>query len=193
MSRETFSFHSRIKPCTSVQGRTRTQPASSKADSECLLLYFMDFRGNKAENYRKDKREIMREKILRFMQGRHGVDQFAKFTMSAALVCLVLSMFFRIRIVMLILDYTGLVLLGYTYFRVFSRNLQRRSEENRKYLQKTDKIRKRMTQEKRMMEQRKVYHIYKCPECQQKIRIPRGKGKIEISCPKCGKKFIKRS
>ncbi|MDO5337762.1 MAG: hypothetical protein Q4E89_09985 [Eubacteriales bacterium] len=135
----------------------------------------------------------MREKIIRFMQGRHGVDQFAKFTMGAALVCLVLSVLFRIRMVTLILDYTGLVLLGYTYFRVFSRNLQRRREENQKYLQKTDKIRTRLTREKRMMEQRKDYHIYKCPECQQKIRIPRGKGKIEISCPKCGKKFIKRS
>ena len=57
----------------------------------------------------------------------------------------------------------------------------------------TDKLRARFQKEKRMMSQRKDYHIYSCPGCGQKIRIPRGGfKKVEIECPKCHTKFIKR-
>ena len=68
-----------------------------------------------------------------------------------------------------------------------------KNAENQKYLGYTQKIRSRFTREKNMMEQRKTHHIYTCPGCGQKIRIPRGKGqKVEIECPKCHEKFIKR-
>ena len=66
-------------------------------------------------------------------------------------------------------------------------------EQNQKYLQMTSKLRLRFNKEKNLMKQRKTHHIYACPGCGQKIRIPRGKGKIEIECPKCHTKFVKRS
>lgn len=135
----------------------------------------------------------MKEKIRQFMQGRYGIDQYGRFLLGAALVAIVLSMFFARSIVGLFLDYTGLVLLVYSYVRVFSRNISKRYGENQKYLEKTQKIRNWFLREKNLMGQRKEYHIYSCPGCKQKIRIPRGKGKIEISCPKCGTKFVKRS
>lgn len=135
----------------------------------------------------------MKEKIRQFMQGRYGIDQYGRFLLGAALVAIVLSMFFSRSIVGLFLDYTGLVLLVYSYVRVFSRNISKRYGENQKYLEKTQKIRNWFLREKNLMGQRKEYHIYSCPGCKQKIRIPRGKGKIEISCPKCGTKFVKRS
>ena len=78
-------------------------------------------------------------------------------------------------------------------FRVFSRNISKRYAENQKYLAKTYKLRTYIQQQKNSLAQRKVYHIYKCPGCKQKIRIPKGKGKIEIRCPKCGTTFIKKS
>ena len=129
------------------------------------------------------------------MQGRYGVDSLAKFTMGAALVCIVLAMFLGIKWPSLgsVLDTLGLVSIIYTYFRILSRNIQKRYEENQKYLDATYKIRVRFAREKNLMEQRKTNHIYTCPGCGQKIRIPRGKGKIEIDCPKCHTKFIKRS
>ena len=137
----------------------------------------------------------MRDRFNKFMQGRYGVDELSRFTMVAALVLIILTMFVNIvnRSVGSILDFLGIAAIVYAYFRIFSRNIQQRYEENQKYLTMTSKLRFRFNKEKNLMKQRKTHHIYSCPGCGQKIRIPKGKGKIEISCPKCHTKFVKRS
>ena len=84
-------------------------------------------------------------------------------------------------------------LIIYAYFRVFSRNIYKRSAENQWYLNKTYKLRTFLLKQKNLMQQRKTHHIYKCPVCKQKIRVPRGKGRIEIRCPRCNATFIKKS
>ena len=120
----------------------------------------------------------MKDKLNRFMQGRYGVDNFARFTLGVALFVIVVGSFMRQNAAGGVLDTVGFILIIYTYFRI---------------LGYTQKIRSRFTREKNMMEQRKTHHIYTCPGCGQKIRIPRGKGqKVEIECPKCHEKFIKR-
>lgn len=128
------------------------------------------------------------------MQGRNGVDQFARFTMGVALAAIVLTLFTGTRSgIGAFLDLFGMAAIVYTYFRIFSKNISKRYQENQKYLQMTDKLRAHFQKEKRMMSQRKDYHIYSCPGCGQKIRIPRGGfKKVEIECPKCHTKFIKR-
>lgn len=128
------------------------------------------------------------------MQGRNGVDQFARFTMGVALAAIVLTLFTGTRSgIGAFLDLFGMAAIVYTYFWIFSKNISKRYQENQKYLQMTDKLRARFQKEKRMMSQRKDYHIYSCPGCGQKIRIPRGGfKKVEIECPKCHTKFIKR-
>ena len=128
------------------------------------------------------------------MQGRNGVDQFARFTMGVALAAIVLTLFTGTRSgIGAFSDLFGMAAIVYTYFRIFSKNISKRYQENQKYLQMTDKLRARFQKEKRMMSQRKDYHIYSCPGCGQKIRIPRGGfKKVEIECPKCHTKFIKR-
>ena len=137
----------------------------------------------------------MRDKFNIFMQGRYGVDELSRFTMGVALALIILTMFVNIvnRSVGSVLDFLGIAAIVYAYFRIFSRNIQQRYAENQKYLQMTSKLRLRFNKEKNLMKQRKTHHIYACPGCGQKIRIPRGKGKIEIECPKCHTKFVKRS
>ncbi len=130
----------------------------------------------------------MREKIYRFMAGRYGSDKFNQFIMIVALVLCILSLFGIPGVYLL-----GILCLIYAYFRMFSRNTYKRSMENTWYLQKTYKIRQWFATQKRDMQTRKTHHLYKCPSCRQKIRVPKGKGRIEIRCPKCSQTFIKKS
>lgn len=132
---------------------------------------------------------IMREKIARFMAGRYGMDSLGRSTMALTLVFIVLSYFTRNRLVPF-LAWAGIIL---TYYRMFSRNIYKRSAENQQFLNRTAKLRRWFYTQKNIFAQRKTHHIYKCPSCKQKIRIPRGKGRIEIRCPKCNTKFIKNS
>ena len=132
----------------------------------------------------------MKDKFLRFMYGRYGVDQFSKFLVVLGIIFLLLSGFSRYGSIFYLLS---LAILIYSYFRMFSRNHSRRYTENQCYLKYTSGIRRKFSSISYGLNQRKYYHIYKCPSCGQKIRIPRGKGKIEIRCPKCSAHFIKKS
>ena len=135
----------------------------------------------------------MKEKLIRFMQGRYGIDQLSKFLLITGLAVVLLSAFFGETAVRMLLYIFGWGVVIYCYFRIFSRNVQKRYAENQAYLMKTYKIRNWFQNQKNIWQQRKVYHIYTCPSCKQKIRIPKGKGKIEVRCPKCGTTFIKKS
>lgn len=130
----------------------------------------------------------MREKFARFMMGRYGVDQFGKFLSVAIFILLILGAFTHPIIYTL-----GIVGLIYMYFRVFSKNYAKRSAENQWYLKKSYAVRNWFGKQKRMFKLKKTHKIFKCPTCSQKIKVPKGKGKIEIRCTKCGTKFIKRS
>ena len=137
----------------------------------------------------------LRDRFREFMKGRYGsLDAFGKFTLGAALVLLVLAAFTtRLGAIGGIFDTLGLLALIYTYFRVFSKNIPKRYEENNRYLAYADKVRHAFSVEKDVMKQRKEYHVYKCPGCGQRLRIPHGKGKIEICCPKCNTRFTKNA
>lgn len=131
----------------------------------------------------------MREKLQRFMMGRYGMDEFSKFLMIVWLVLWGIDLFVNSGILSLL----SLGLLVYMYYRMFSRNIQKRYQENVKYLNIKNMIVSKLRSEKSIMKQRKTHHIYKCPTCKQKIRIPRGKGRICITCPKCKTEFTKVS
>ena len=141
-------------------------------------------RKNKAKGRRK-----MEEKGRKFMIGRYGVDSLSKFMLGTAVVLLVFAMGFRNNF----LNTLACLLVFLCYFRMFSRNYQKRAEENQKFLELKGKAATFLKREKEYFEQRKTHHIYKCPSCKQKIRVPKGKGKICITCPKCHTEFIKKS
>ena len=131
----------------------------------------------------------MRDKIYRFMQGRYGTDDFYKFLFWVALIGIVINWFFKSQL----LSFAVTLILVYAMYRVLSKNHSARYAENQRYLQVAAKIRYWFDQQKKLMEERKYHHIYTCPKCRQKIRIPKGKGKIMIRCPKCHHEFQKRS
>lgn len=122
------------------------------------------------------------------MWGRYGNDRFNQFLILCAVVCLVISFFAGSPFYIL-----GTVVMVYVYYRMFSRNVNRRTMENQRYLKQEMKIRSFFIKKKKELAQRKVYHIYRCPNCKQKLRVPRGKGKIAVRCRKCGSEFIKKS
>ena len=136
----------------------------------------------------------MREKFIRFMQGRNGVDQFSRFTMGVALVAIVLTLFTGTRNGLgAFLDILGMAALVYTYYRIFSKNISKRYAENQKFLNARYEWTVKAERRKKRFAQRKQYKFFKCPMCKQEVRVPRGHGKICITCPKCREQFVRRS
>lgn len=130
-----------------------------------------------------------KNKMMQFMQGRYGADQMGQMLSAVSMVFLIISLFSRNQ-AWFLLAVIGIV---YNYFRMFSKNISKRYAENQKYLKMTAGIRRKLASWKAQLAQRKIYHIYRCPGCKQKIRVPRGRGKIEIRCPKCNTRFVKKS
>ena len=130
-----------------------------------------------------------KDKMARFMYGRYGMDQLSRNLSLICLVLLIVTMFVRNNVIYMI----ALVGIVYTYFRVFSRNISRRSDENEKYLRFHYKVVGKLNKIKFRITDSKTHRIFRCPSCSQKIRVPRGKGKISIKCPKCRIEFIKRT
>lgn len=130
-----------------------------------------------------------KNKMMQLMQGRYGADQMGQMLSAVSMVFLIISLFSRNQ-AWFLLAVIGIV---YNYFRMFSKNISKRYAENQKYLKMTAGIRRKLASWKSQLAQRKIYHIYRCPGCKQKIRVPRGRGKIEIRCPKCNTRFVKKS
>ena len=131
----------------------------------------------------------MKERIRSFMAGRYGTDQLGRFTMGVGAVSLILYMFLHWNILYMI---TLFCLIWY-YSRALPRNHSRRYDENLKFLQLKNKALGKFRFAKTQWDQRKIYRFYTCPSCKQKIRVPRGHGKISITCPKCREEFIRKS
>lgn len=134
-----------------------------------------------------------RDRIRNFMQGRYGVDQFSEFLFIVAVVLWVLGRLLRLFGLSELLMALALILLLYVDYRILSRNCTKRYRENEQYLMVSGKFRRRWQKFCSRAKDRKTNHIYKCPSCKQKIRVPRGKGKIAITCPQCGTEFIRKS
>ncbi len=123
----------------------------------------------------------MKEKFIRFMYGRYGVDKLSKHLVWVGLVVGLLSMLFGGSLLYLF----SLVLFIYSYFRIFSKNTTKRYRELCSYERFLAKIKNGPATWKKEATQRKQYKIFKCPSCNQKLRIPRGHGRVEIRCKKC--------
>ena len=119
--------------------------------------------------------------LQRFMYGRYGTDKLNTVILAAGLICCLLSMFIPLAAVKLLFMLASYILMGIAIFRMLSRNTYKRYQENRKYLMLLQRFKD------------KEHRYYDCPRCRQQVRVPRGKGKISITCPKCREKFIKNT
>ncbi len=128
------------------------------------------------------------QKLRQFMYGRNGGDQLCFGLFVLAILCQIIYTITRFLPLYLL----SLVLYGIGIFRVLSRNIPKRQAENRKFMNFIWKIKNFWGNTKCRFEEAKTYKHFKCPSCGQKIRIPRGRGKVEICCPKCGTRFIKK-
>ena len=122
----------------------------------------------------------MKEKFQRFMYGRYGMDSLGRFMLWTAVLLFVLSTFTDNRFFYLI----AFVLMIFEYVRMLSRSISTRSSENRLYLSYVSRVKRYFEKQKYLMQLRKDYRIFSCPECKQKIKIPKGRKKVEIRCPK---------
>ena len=135
----------------------------------------------------------MKDWFERFMRGRYGVDHFSHFLLYVAMILMVVQLFIRNSIVRLVLSILVVIILAYAYVRIFSRNHYKRYSENEAYLKYCNQIKCLFSRERSRMQQRKTHRIFKCPNCGQSIRVPKGKGKIAITCPMCKTEFIKKT
>jgi hypothetical protein len=127
--------------------------------------------------------------LRRFMYGRYGFDQY-----SRALVFIA----FFVSLLAVIVRFTPLILLSYlvliySIFRTLSRNISKRTQENMVYYKIAGALKNKLKNLKLTLIGTKTHKYYRCSHCKQTIRVPKGKGKICITCPKCRAEFIKRT
>ncbi len=131
----------------------------------------------------------LKDKFRRFMVGRYGTDELNGFLLTIILVMVVCNLFIRSSF----LVWIELLCLILSYLRMFSKNTGRRFQENQKFLTFQFRVREGLKNIKPRVEEARKYKIFKCPRCGQKLRIPRGHGKISIHCRKCGCDFEGKS
>ncbi|MEG1460908.1 MAG: hypothetical protein RRY47_07230 [Oscillospiraceae bacterium] len=134
----------------------------------------------------------MKNKLAKFMYGRYGLDELSKALTYFSLFILILSLFFGSKLKNFILIF-AILLIIFSYFRVFSKNFEKRRSENEKYLQQKNRLLTFLRLRRDMFKQRREYKFFKCPSCRAVMRVPRGKGNIRVVCKKCGTAFEKKT
>ena len=119
--------------------------------------------------------------LRNFMTGRYGTDRLNMVILCVGLAASLLSVFFQATPLNLVFFLLSYGMMFWAIFRSLSRNTYKRYQENRKFLQFFDRLKDRQ------------HRYFDCPKCRQMVRVPRGKGKIAITCPRCREKFVKKT
>lgn len=121
--------------------------------------------------------------LKRFFNYSYGIDKLSK---HLYIIGLILLMFRRSSTF-------GLVCIVYGTWRCLSKNTYKRHRELQSYENFISPLTKKFTDFINSINQNRQYRIFKCPNCSQKMRVPRHKGKITITCKKCGTSFKAKS
>ncbi len=136
----------------------------------------------------------MKDKLAKFMYGRYGFDEYGKFLSTTSLVFIVigfLATFFSTNTNLFTL--VGFLLLFYCYYRILSRKIHRRTQENYVFHGAKNEFVLFLKKFCNKFKQSKTHKVFKCPHCKQGLRVPKGRGKICITCSKCKHEFIRKS
>ena len=123
----------------------------------------------------------IRKFLSRFMEGRYGLDRLNQTLLWSSVIITVANLLNPFLLLRLVLTVLCFVMMGWAVFRYLSRNTYKRYQENRRFLILVEQWKD------------KEHRYYNCPRCRQPVRVPRGKGKIAITCPKCKEKFTKKT
>ena len=148
----------------------------------------------------------IKDRLSRLMQGRYGADEYSRFLNGAGFAALLLALVFTViaaglsakhpagstvfHVLYFVFYLFGLLLIVYCMFRMFSRNTGKRHAENTRFLYIRNTVEKKWNRLIERWKNRRVYLYLKCPKCGQALRVPKNKGKIRITCSKCGNQFI---
>ena len=128
-------------------------------------------------------------KMQSFMYGRYGFDELSQFLSRIALVSIIAGLFVSPGFFCTI----AMVLYIVVMLRTYSRNSVKRQQELAAYYRMIAPMRNWCSLQKRKFSERKTHRYYKCSQCKTSLRVPKGKGKIKIRCPKCGAEIVKKS
>lgn len=131
----------------------------------------------------------IQEHIRRFLIGRYGNDELSRFLSIAAFVLAVVSLFTKWQWLFSV----AFALMLWSTFRILSKNHTGRAKERTAFLRWRQRILHPLGKTKRRIEQSRTHRFFRCPDCDTEVRVPKGKGKIRITCTQCGHKFVKRS
>ena len=131
----------------------------------------------------------IRAGFARFMSGRTGVDQLSYAMVILALVMMVVGALSGLGLLTLMADALMIVM----FVRMLSKDRYRRAHENQVYLEKTQNVRRAVTEWMNRVKNSKKYRYFTCPKCKSRLRVPRGVGSVTITCKSCGNKFDKKA
>ncbi len=131
----------------------------------------------------------MKYRLQQWSYGRYGYDELSKVLYVLGFVLLVASFIPKCGF----LIFVSFALFIYVSFRSFSRKTEKRERENEWFLKLVSPITKRRERNMQIKAERKVYDIFKCRKCGNLNRVPKGKGKIRVTCPKCGEQTIRKT
>lgn len=132
---------------------------------------------------------MIRNFLRSFMLGRYGPDHLGTALIVVSLIVSVVTRAFGFPIG----SYAGYVLLIFALFRMLSRNIKRRRAENDRFIKLWWPIRTKISRFFTKLKSRKTHKFFKCPSCKNTLRVPKGRGKLQITCPKCGERFVRKT
>ncbi len=131
----------------------------------------------------------VRNALQRFAYGRAGADQLSVFLLFSSFLLSLLAAVFRLR--WLTFFYCAASIAA--AYRMLSKDLGRRYRENRLFLEKTRGAASWFRIQRRILTERKTHKHFRCPNCRQRLRVPKGRGNIKVRCSRCGHHFSTKS